>query len=261
LARLIRALDDPRHFFFVHVDRKVALRPFQAAVGEHRNVVLVPDRVDVEWAKLSVVQATLNTIRAATRSGRTFERYSLLSGSDYPIKHKSVIRGRLTDSDREFLRIDRTLTLAPGDSHRRVLKDLPEGRYFADFSPFHGSMFWSLSAACIRFVLEFVDANPAYLDIHRHVIAPDEVFFHSLVKRSPFAGAISQDFSDGVHPDQVHHANHFIDWPTFNRRKLLLESGDFDALLASDALFARKFDERRSRKLLERLDKEIHYRS
>ncbi len=258
LGRLIRALDDPRHFFFVHIDRKVALEPFRAAVGELRNVVFMPERVEVEWAKLGVVQATLEAIREAADSGRIFSRYTLLSGSDYPIKHKSLIHKRLTEAGGEFLRIDRKLTLAPEDTHRRVLRDLPDGRYFADFSAFHGSMFWSLSAACVRFVLDFVDANPAYLDIHGHVVAPDEVFFHSLLKRSPFAGAISQDFSDGVHPDHTHHANHFIDWPNFNRRKLVLETRDFDALLASDALFARKFDERRSRHLLDMLDREVH---
>ena len=261
LGRLIRALEDPRHFFFIHVDRKVSIDPFRAAVGEGENVVFVRDRVEVEWAKLSVVEATLNTIRAAAGSAREFRRYTLLSGSDYPIKHRRVIRKRLTESDRQFLRIDRRLTLAANDTHRGVLKDLPGGRYFDDFSPFHGSMFWSLTAPCIRYVLDFVDANPGYVDIHRHVVAPDEVFFHSLMKQSPFAGTISQDFSDGAHPDHLHHANHFIDWPHFNRRRLLLEARDFDALLVSEALFARKFEERRSRHLLQMLDEEVHHGS
>jgi len=227
-------------------------------LGTSGNVVFLDDRVAVEWAKLSVVEAILRTIREAAGSRRAFRRYTLLSGSDYPIKHRSVIRERLTDSDREDLRIDRKLSLAPDDTHRRVLRDLPDGRYFTDFSAFHGSMFWSLSAACIRYVLDFVDANPEYLDLHRHVIAPDEVFFHSLLKHSPFAGTISQDFSNGDHPDHTHHANHFIDWPMFNRRKLILEARDLAALLASDALFARKFDERRSRRLLDMLDREMH---
>jgi len=44
-----------------------------------------------------------------------------------------------------------------------------------------------------------------------------------------------------------------------NRDNLTLDERDFDDLLASDALFARKFDERKSSKLLDLLDIYVHY--
>lgn len=259
LARLIQALDDEHSYFFIHIDEKVSLAPFQAAVGQRDNLVFLPNRVNIQWATFSIVQAMLNLLQTAVASGHLFTYYTVLSGNDYPIKHKQEIYRQLQASDCQFLRIDRKLTDEPTNSHRHFIKDLPQGRYFGDLTPYHGSMYWSLTADCIRFVLNFVANNPDYVAIHQHVFAPDEVFFHTLVKHSPFAGAITHDFSDGSYPDHVHHGNHFIDWSGRRKRaRLTLDEADFDDLLASPALFARKFNQQTSSKLLDLLDQHVH---
>ncbi|MBV8202707.1 MAG: hypothetical protein JOZ15_18985 [Acidobacteria bacterium] len=113
----------------------------------------------------------------------------------------------------------------------------------------------------MRYVLDFIHGNPGYLDVHRHVHVPDEVFFHTLVKHSRFAEAITHDFSAGSYPDHTHHGNHFIDWGGRRQRDYLtLDERDLDDLLAAEALFARKFDEGRSSKLLDLLDIYVHGR-
>ena len=261
LARLIRVLDDQHSFFFIHIDKKSPLAPFKAALPERENLVFVQERIEVEWAKVSMVEATLNSMRAAVASGHAFKYYTLLSGSDYPIKHKRQIYARLQAGSHQFLRIDRKLTNDANNSHRNLINDLPGGKYFEDLTPYHGSMYWSLTAECIRYVLNFVDDNPGYLRVHHDMFAPDEVFFNTLIKQSPFAKAITHDYSDGVYPDHTLHANHFIDWASIRagkRTTLELVESDFDDLLTSAALFARKFDEKRSRKLLKKLDEQVH---
>jgi len=260
LARLIQTLNDESSYFFIHIDGKVPLAPFQALVPQHANIVFLPNRVEVQWSKLSVVQAMLKLIQAAVASGHAFKYYTVLSGSDYPIKHKQEIYTWLQTSDCQYLRIDRKLTNEANNSHRQFIKRLPQGKYFGDLTPYHGSMYWSLTADCIRFILDFVHNNPDYVAIHQHIFAPDEVFFHTIVKHSPFASAITHDFSDGIYPDHTHHGNHFIDWAGLRRRAYLtLDERDFADLLASTALFARKFDERKSGKLLDLLDMHIHF--
>ena len=112
----------------------------------------------------------------------------------------------------EHLRVDRKVTNDPTDTHRHVIRDLPGGMYFGDLTPYHGSMYWSLTSDCIRYICDFVKDNPAFVEIHRNIVTPDEVFFHTILKHSPFAAAITHDFSDGIDPDHTHHANHFIDW-------------------------------------------------
>ena len=258
LGRLVRALDQQDNYFFIYVDAKADLPSFQAMVPQLDNVSFVADRVRVEWGKFSVVQAALNLIQAAVASGHLFRYYTLLSGSDYPVKHRQAIRARLLSSDCQYLRIESRLT-DPKSTHGYLLKDLPDGRYFDDVVPYHGSMYWSLTAGCIRFILDFISANPGYLGLHRHVGIPDEVFFHSLVKHSPFADAITHDFSAVPCPDYTHHGNHFIDWQGLRKRDYLtLDERDLNDLLGSDALFARKFDECKSSKLLDLLDVYVH---
>jgi len=260
LARLIQTLDDENSFFFIHIDEKVSMAPFQAAVGQHTNLVFLPNRVRIQWAKFSIVQALLNLIQTAVASGHAFTYYTVLSGSDYPIKHKQEIYTRLQASDRQFLRIDRKLSNEPKYSHRHVIKDLPQGQYFGNWTPYHGSMYWSLTADCIRFILDFINNNPGYVALHHHIFAPDEVFFHTLVKHSPFASAITHDFSDGNYPDHLQHGNHFIDWSGRRKRlRLTLDEQDLGDLSASSMLFARKFNQQISSKLLDLLDQQVHF--
>ncbi len=260
LARLVHALNDENSSFFIHIDGKVSLALFQAVVPQRANITWLPNRVKVEWGKASVVQAVLNLIQTAAATRHAFKYYTLLSGSDYPIKHKEEIYARLQASDLQFLRIDRKLTNEANNSHRHFITNLPYGKYFGSLTPYHGSMYWSLSAECIRFILNFVNNNPGYVKIHNTVFAPDEVFFHTLVKHSPFADAITQDFSSGIYPNHTHHGNHFIDWQGLRKRAYLtLDERDFDDLLATPALFARKFDERQSSTLLDLLDTHAHF--
>ena len=259
LRRLVGALEQDGSRFFIHIDAKADLPSFQALFPRRDDVTFVADRVRVEWGRFSVVQAVLNLIQAAVASRLHFRYFTLLSGSDYPVKHRREVRDRLLESDRQHLRIDRRLTTDAEDTHAPLLAALPAGRYFDGMIPYHGSMYWSLTADCMRFIVDFLAANPGYVDLHRRVRIPDEVFFHTLVKHSPFAGAITQDFSAHPRPHGIHHGNHFIDWRGLRSRDgLTLDERDLDDLLASPALFARKFDEAESGRLLDLLDIYVH---
>jgi hypothetical protein len=259
LARLVRALDGCGSRIFVHVDAKVPLGPFQVAVPQQAKLAFVEDRLAVGWGELSVVEATLKLIDLAIASGAEFRYFTLLSGSDYPIRPIGEIISRLRASNDEYLRVDRCLTDDPGGSHHHVLGTLPGRRYFGNLTPFHGSMHWALTNKCVRYVRQFMADYPGFLEFHRNVVAPDEVFFHTIVKQSPFAAAIVQDFSNGIHPNRTQHGLHFIDWRSpWPQADLTLDENNLDDLLASDCLFARKFDEIRSRRLLDLLDQRVH---
>ena len=258
LARLIRAVDQENSYFFIHVDKKAAIAPFKTAVPRQANIVFLTDRVPVRWGRLGIVRAVLRLLRAAVASGHAFRYFTLLSGTDYPIKGRQEIYARLRSSDRQFIRIDRKLVGEPRHPQSKFIARLPQGTYSGDLIPYHGSMYWSLTAGCVRFILDFLDENPGFIDRHRHVFSPDEIIFHSLVKASPFAAAIVQDFERGTCAGDVHHANHYIDWPSRDRGREILDERDLEALLASEALFARKLDQERSRQLLDLIDHHVH---
>ncbi len=287
LARLVTALDDEGVTFFVHVDRKVPIEGFVRALAGLPNVRFVEPRESVVWGALSVVHAELHLLRAAAAARPSFNRFCLMSGADYPIKSRAHIREVLRGSDRELMGIWCTLTPARDDHYWQVAH-----YYFGEFalvraarSPLQkrlasvglrsvrlvnrvlgprrwasgppackGSTWWCLTAASVRYLLDFVDRNPDYVRFHRRVFAADEILFQSILKASPFADRLSHDGDKGtlVGNDL---GSHYVDWaldaPT---RPRVLDERDLPALIASSALFARKFDQVHSSRLLDALD-------
>ena len=106
-------------------------------------------------------------------------------------------------------------------------------------------MWWCLTKECVVYIDRFVQQNPSYTKYFRTVFIPDESFFQSIVSNSPY--------KDRVISDDLR----YIDWenpnPLYPRT---LDASDFDGLMASSKLFARKFDDR-SRELLRLIDSEI----
>jgi hypothetical protein len=288
VARLVRALDDKGVHFFVHVDvdGKARLDAFTTALPRQANVHFVA-RGNVYWSDFSAVQAELRLIEAATRFTPSFERYAMMSGADYPIKSREEIREALSTTDRELIRIDHKLT-GPGKNgnsafvdryhfraghlarvarspralrlaqwYDRLLKlanrHLGPRRLVSGFPFYKGSSWWCLTDGCVRYVLDFVKKNPEVMRILRFTFVPEEILFQSVLKSSPFADRISQDFEKGPAPKNLHGC-HYVDWTTGPTLPRVLDVRDLGSLLSSPALFARKLDPVTSSGLLTRLD-------
>lgn len=280
VAGLVRALACDWASFFIHVDAKSDLAPFQRLLAAQAGVTWLTGarRVKVSWGGFSQVRATLNLLDAALAADRPFTRYCLLSGADFPIKPLAVIRERLV-SDQEFMRVDHRLSGAgvvrdglaatvrryffpDWPLPRRIKLTLLSGkiprRPYPGIPLYHGAQWWALTAACVRFVVDFVQDHPDYAAFHRYTLAPDEIFFHSIVKHSPFAGQLSHDCERAASLTEYYASNdhgcHYIDWNAPQQAlPKVLTMADLPALQRSAALFARKFDETCSRELLQAL--------
>jgi len=262
LARLVNRLTCDWARVFIHIDARTDVAAFKALVPARKNTVFLEgsQRIAVNWGGFSVVQATLNLLRRSLAETE-FDRFCLLSGSDFPVKPLDHIRSAL-DCDTEYIRIDRQLGPADANSHtgnvhryhfmdsallknRAWLQKLPR-RPWRGITLYQGSQWWSLTGACVRHVMEFLERTSDYSAFHRHVRCPDEIFFHSIVKASPFAARISHDFETTHDPDGYcalnEHGCHYIDWnaPGVPLPKVLVDT-DSAAVLRSSALFARKF--------------------
>ena len=96
----------------------------------------------------------------------------------------------------------------------------------------------------------------------KYSLVPDEVFFQTIVKMSPFSERVSHDYSDRncneIQYSLTEHGCHYIDWtaPDYSLPKTLALT-DFDSLIESNMLFARKFAEETSASLLDRLEKDV----
>jgi hypothetical protein len=280
-GRLIEALSSPRAGFFVHVDAKSKLRLFSSLQGD--AVHFIKKRVRVYWGDFSQVQASLNLMEAALGSPQRFERFVLLSGSDFPLRSSDYIeRFFAANANKEFInsvpipsaaakkplsRITEYRVRRAAPAAVRVLQKIllrcglmPATRdhlaCFGSVVPFGGSSWWALSREACELILAFVARNPAIVRFFHNTFCPDESLFQTILNNSPLRARVVRNLT-------------FADWsegganPAFLSEKhlALFGTGPF---VASDAvygtgelLFARKFRDADAG-LVEKLKRQRH---
>lgn len=90
LIIMLKALDDERNDFYIHVDKKVANFPkemVEQAIQKGRCQFV--ERVEVNWGAFSQINCELVLLKAATQSYHSY--YHLISGVDFPIKSQTYI--------------------------------------------------------------------------------------------------------------------------------------------------------------------------
>jgi len=212
LRRLVLALNHKAAFFYIHIDLKSDIRPFHDALRHFTNVCFV-ERTDVRWLAFSMVEATLTLLRASHPNRHTY--YTLLSGSDYPLKSNAEILSFFSDTDREQLfswrlsdmpnwqhKVQYYYPLEMISSrdyqkhiHRRLFWGtfiklrgfFPKRNFPVGLDPYGGPQWWSLTHECVQYVLEFIDRRPDVYRFYKTTHSPDEGFFQTIIMNSQFA--------------------------------------------------------------------------
>lgn len=278
VSNLVKSLRCDWATIFIHIDRKSRLDDFTKLIQPGANVIFLEknQRVSVHWGGFSQVRAILKLIASAMNHDVTFDRYCLISGSDFPIKHLDAIRNEF-ESNTEFIRVDRKISGQDNNSHCKnvsyyyfmdypVIKNRLSGKIrrnvYDKINLYHGSSWWALTKECMNYISEFVASHDDYSRFHRYTMYPDEIFFHSIIKSSPFKGNIKHDFERETdlrtYFSLNEHGCHYIDWntPGVSVPKVMTAS-DVDNLINSRALFARKFQEGESDTVLQLIEKHL----
>jgi hypothetical protein len=264
LERLVRRLHTPRSRFYVHVNRRTDDAVYDEMVERLQDVERVSwlPRVSCYWGGFSLVQATLEGVRAVCEAPALPDHVVLLSGQDYPLRPAAQIEAFLEErkgknflpywalpaeewaSERGGLDRVRWMYLERVRVKTRLLR-LPIPRRFPPgFRPFGGMAFWALTGGAVAYVGRFVRENPAVTRFFRFVKMPDELFFQTVLMNSPLR-------------DTVENENlHYLDWSTPGAHPATFGKADLPKLLASDKLFARKFDTAVDAEILDVLDRE-----
>lgn len=271
LARLIHRLNADSTSFFVHVDKKTEDRVYREMVNGMRgrpNVRFLK-RQTCDWGGFGHVAATLEGIAEIFRTSTRFDYVILLTGQDYPIKpnrhifaflerHRGKLfleffplptdiwhnRGRVGGMDRIeawHWRVWRRHVRFPPSHRFPIKRKFPQG-----FKPFGGSSYWCIPREGIQYIYELTTQNRTFTDFFRYVDVPDEIFFQTIVLNSPFRAMVVNDDL------------RYIDWKDPETgRPAILRTSDFEKLLASPKLFARKFDVRVDADVLDLIDHKI----
>lgn len=264
VVRLVRRLDGPNRTFVLHLDAKCEGHEWDDALRQlEASNLRRADRVTCSWGEFSVVEATLNAIRALLASGAPFDQAVLLSGQDYPIKSNVYIEQALRSKREQCLMylfpfpfrewpwqgyhrlpawrvplFGRKRRLVPVHLSRFAHRRIPGGLH-----PYGGSQWWALPKQALLYIREFVAAHPAFVEYFRNVLIPDELFIHTILGNSP------------LHIEPGRHNPHYIRWTEGAHPDVMAER-DIPALCESEKLFARKFDWAAGLRVLDWIDQE-----
>lgn len=221
-----------------------------------------------------MVDVTLRLLRAATKDPAKY--YHLLSGADLPIKTMDEICEYLDTSSEEFIGIvpneswysvrpvkyyhplhhnrwyrtsralraaDRALEWTQRILQINRIRNRPQRRIY------DGWQWFSITHPCARYI---IDESETIARTFRHTTCPDELFIQTILMDSPFRNGLHNalDLSQG--------SRRYIAWQKGGPR--ILELSDLDKLLASDLLFARKFDSIKNLETARQLEIALHSR-
>ncbi|MBN1427325.1 MAG: glycosyl transferase family 14 [Anaerolineae bacterium] len=282
VIRLINRLDDEDVHFFIHVDLKAndVYQAVCAALADRPNCQFVK-RIRAAWATFDLVRIPLICIKALCDSGLSYDFAVKLSAQDYPLTSNAVIKQTLSGYTgkqlikhaplpidawvdggwrrvrRYYFTFGSKLVVYPPYKFESSIEKmvarllslflLSERKIPHGYQVYGGEAWWCLTQPCIDYVNQFV-TTPKGRDILRafHFTRNTaELFMHTVVMNSPFKDTV------------VNRNLHYIDWPTDQHNPEILDKTDFDKLIESGQLFARKFDVSIDSEILDMLDEHI----
>lgn len=257
--------------------------PVNLSLVKQHGVHLLPSVGRTYWSHISKVFAVIRGLEQLFHLPNPPRWYVTLSPTCYPIKPASVIADRLNRLTADFyidmrqvdfqssgMELDRHIEEAvtyrtigrfpflsrKGKFYWRSLKirrpqsAIPFGKHFRLF---HGSDWFVLGAKAVDFLLS--------VNIRQHPVVRFYLEQYDQTKPQPPAPVevVIQSLLGNAHHLQGEYRNwHYIDWEgVTDWHPHLLTERHWPAILASDALWARKLDLEQSAKLRQRLDTEI----
>lgn len=104
LQMLIGVIDDERNDIYLHIDAK-SLNDFRnrGELKTKNSSLFLTESIDVRWSDISQVDAELLLFKHVIRSGKKYNRIHLISGSDFPLKSQNELHKMFLNEDREYL--------------------------------------------------------------------------------------------------------------------------------------------------------------
>lgn len=271
LEKLISLIDDERNDIYIHVDKKV--RDFNFDLFSQlpkKSKLSFIDRINVYWGHVSQIETELSLFKAASKNGK-YSYYHLISGADLPIKSQDDIHAFFKANEgKEFigfsndsLDLDKVNKIHLFPKYQRLEeKDLlkrlcrrvrniflsiqrfvgynhyPKG----DIRFVHGSNWVSITHSLVEDLLE---ESKSILRFYAYSSCADEIYKHTFVYNSQFRGAV---YNVG---NELVGCQRFMDWG--RGRPYTFREDDFNLLMNSEMLFARKFEDEVDKKIVDQI--------
>ena len=261
LLRLIRRIADEESSIVVHVDRSTdsaVFREMSRAEADVANVHFLRRR-RTYWGGFGLVDATLRGIEHLVGGTVPVDYVFLLTGQDYPLRSRAAIDRVLREADgRSFVHhspipyagwgpqggLNRLEKWHHVGSRRHRFSVPWKRKVPGGLQAYGGEAYWCLSGHTAEYVVAFARRNRRFVRFFKHVLIPDEIFFHTVVMNSPFRENVVND------------TLHYVDWDA-DPAPAILTADHFERMVGSGKLFARKFDADTEGDVLDLLDDHI----
>lgn len=259
LAYLISALDDVRNDIYIHFDKKIRQLPHIKVFNA--RLFVIEDRIDVRWGDISQIESEFLLFETAASNG-SYQYYHLLSGVDMPLKSQDEIHEFFDQyQGKEFIGFNKMVSFR--EIERKVMRYHLFPQHFRSTSTLlnifrrsvrfialriqfvfgirrnksiefkKGTSWVSVSHAFVSYLLKM---KVNVLKTYRYTFCGDEIFLHTICWNSPFKEQVF-DITDEEQGGQ-----RLIGWE--DGKLFDWQESDFDKLMQSSLLFARKFNGR-----------------
>ena len=246
---------------YAHVDRRSGVRVTPDRAVENR--VFVYREYESYWGSYNLIMASLLLFREAWRRG--YDRYLLVSGQDLPLKPNHEIAAFFENNPAEYLdtgKVPRMEKMPRIDGERlryyhpditwrperppRFFRPRTDGAPFAgppaffrddsrpprelDYDFYGGAQWVNLTHAAVTGIFAYLQRDGHYRERFRETFAGDEVFYQTLVRLLPDLTVVNDCLR-------------YVDWTSGPEMPRTLRMSDYDRVMRSGCLFARKFDE------------------
>lgn len=253
LQRLVSSLDNVRVDFFIHIDAKV--RDMPNLTSTHSRIVFVEHRIDTRWGDYSQIETEMSLFLEAIKYPE-YSFYHIISGVHYPLVSveslldyydsytgKNVMTGLCQSSlFQERLKLRHYNLFTRNFSHGSALVKMITQRLWrlsdtiqhslnlwrnSDVVFFKAANWVSLSYEGLKYIVEH---KKVIHSIFAHTFCGDEYFVPTILHSSPLESTIIDD-------------NRLLMQIMGDSSPKVLTSSDFQAIMDSGCMFARKFSE------------------
>ena len=271
LSLLLRLLDHPQNDIYLHLDKRsrVDAAALQSAVRQ--GTLAVSSIRHSAWGSEALIDAMTDLLAEATAAPHAY--YHFISGMDLPLKPPAEIHAFFSNAQNAEFVDFKAGTVSDG-----LLSDRLRTYHFFQGLKERHPLFRSLDNVLLRvqsllhvnrlkrcnirfqkgsqwlsitheFAIYCLKHAPEYRRCFRFSKCGDELFFQTILQNSPF---LSKRYWSGYDDDRA--TMRFIDWDRGNGSSpYVFHAEDYERIMKSGMLFARKFDETVDSEIIERI--------
>jgi len=254
---------------YVHIDKKSSVK-----IVKNENVYIFK-KYKVYWGSINLTLSALFLLKKAFLKG--YKRYILISGLDLPIIKNEEIKKYFDNNNKEYVSFTKVTTSESDGwacmdrlTKYHIMNYNKENCFFIkriiirivrnilhfyskikprkiDYDFYGGSNWINITHACAKKIFEYLEANKKYISRFKWTSCSDEIFFQTILKNT-----------EGINIEN--NCLRYVDWQAGTLHEgtpKILRLEDYEKLILSGHLFARKFDEKTDNKIIELIYKKI----